>query len=428
MTLPSTLADTQILIVGAGLAGLHCALRLSHRFPSLSITIVEAYNYVGGRVTTYHPKDFPQVHWENGAGRLHSSHTLVRSYIKRYKLKELPIDSKQVYSGSGMKGVNTWDSFAEIVTKTLGTLSVPTLSSHTVEELLVKAHGAEKAKELLMHFPYRAEVTTLRADLALKSFEKEMGTSGGFTVVQEGLGAMIQGMRKELEARGVKFLLNHKLSAVVPDTTPILCKFIAVDGDKKAHVQISADKVILALHSDALKKISPFANLPVLKHLSMKPLLRTYGIFDTKAKGGAWFEGMPKVVTDSPLRYIIPINPKQGTIMTSYTDDKDTQPWLKLLDEGGSVLESALMKELRKQFPERTIPDPLYFKAHPWYEGCTYWLPGFYDPVEESKKVMCPQPTKWQSLYVCGESFSLRQAWMEGALEHAEAMLKKYFL
>jgi len=427
MTLPSTLADTQILIVGAGLAGLHCALRLSHRFPTFSITVAEAYNYVGGRVTTYKPKDFPDIHWENGAGRVHSSHKLVRSYIKRYKLHELPSDPNQIYAGSGMQGTNTWESFSEIITKTLSTLHPRILASHTVQELLANAYGIEKSNEILMHFPYRAEVTTRRADLALQSFQKEMGSNGQFSVVKEGLGAIIQGMREELEERGVKFLLNHKLSAVVPNSKPIVCNFIEMDEDKKRHVRISADKVILALHSDSLKKISPFANLPTLKHLSMKPLLRTYGIFET-GSSGAWFKDMPKVVTDSPLRYIIPINSNQGTIMTSYTDDTDTRHWMKLYDEGGNVLKKAITKELRKQFPQTKIPEPVYFKAHPWHQGCTYWLPGFYDPVEESKKVMCPQPLKWQNLYACGESFSLRQAWMEGALEHADAMLNKYLL
>jgi hypothetical protein len=32
------------------------------------------------------------------------------------------------------------------------------------------------------------------------------------------------------------------------------------------------------------------------------------------------------------------------------------------------------------------------------------------------------------NLYVAGESYSLRQAWMEGALEHADQMLSTYLL
>jgi hypothetical protein len=30
-------------------------------------------------------------------------------------------------------------------------------------------------------------------------------------------------------------------------------------------------------------------------------------------------------------------------------------------------------------------------------------------------------------VYCCGESFSTRQAWMEGALEHADLLLKTHF-
>ena len=106
--------------------------------------------------------------------------------------------------------------------------------------------------------------------------------------------------------------------------------------------------------------------------------------------------------------------------MTSYTDSEDTNHWRT------KTAEKDIMKELRKEFPDREIPDPLFFKEHWWKEGCTYWLPGLYDPQEESDKVMCPQPGKWQNLFVCGESYSMRQAWMEGALEHSESMLKRH--
>jgi hypothetical protein len=72
-----------------------------------------------------------------------------------------------------------------------------------------------------------------------------------------------------------------------------------------------------------------------------------------------------------------------------------------------------------------SIPDPLFFKSHPWKTGATYWIPGDYSPVLESKKAVHPFPAKFPGVWLCGESWSLRQAWVEGALEHAEEMLKK---
>lgn len=419
--MPPTVADYQILIVGAGLAGLHCALRLTDKYPNISIAIAEEYNYIGGRIFTYKPKGFPDIQWESGAGRIHYSHKLVTKYVEQYKLTKIPLPSEKEYISNRAHFKDIWKSLSEVVVKALSSLSPATLSSNTVEELMIKTYGKDETRSVLEHFPYRAELNTLRADLALKSFRHEMGKNTGFYIVKEGLGTLVEKMRQTLKDRGVIFLLNHRLSAVEPNTTPIICKF-------NNNARIRADKVILALHSEALKGISPFVNLPILKHLSMKPLLRTYAIFPTPA-GVPWFNGMSSMITDEKLRYIIPINPKQGTIMTSYTDDDDTKPWVKILhNDGEKALGKSIVKDLREIMGSTPIPDPVYFKAHLWTKGCTYWLPGLYKPEVMSEKVMNPLPGMWQNLYVCGESYSLRQAWMEGALEHADAMLDKYFL
>jgi monoamine oxidase len=95
--------------------------------------------------------------------------------------------------------------------------------------------------------------------------------------------------------------------------------------------------------------------------------------------------------------------------------------------KGEDDLWEYLLKEIRKMFPDKDIPEPLFWKAHPWTSGCTYWLPGNYDPHEMSKEALHPYPETMPGVHWCGESFSLRQAWMEGALEHADALLEKYF-
>jgi protoporphyrinogen oxidase len=84
-----------ILVVGAGLAGLHSAMQLSKKHPDASIIIAEAYNYTGGRVLTYKPKvafGMPKakdIQWEMGAGRIHRSHHKTLSYIAKYGLTTL---------------------------------------------------------------------------------------------------------------------------------------------------------------------------------------------------------------------------------------------------------------------------------------------------------------------------------------------------
>lgn len=403
-----------ILIVGAGLAGLHSALQLSERFPKAKICIAEAYNYTGGRVLTYSPKGFPGIQWEMGAGRIHRSHHRILSYCSDYGLTILPISSESIFVPETTKvGIDDpWPHTSSAINTLLHKLKPDILATNTVDTLLKKVTGDTNQ---LMTFPYSAETHVLRADMALQSFQKEMGSSEGFVIVKEGLSALIDGMVKELKHRGVVFLFDHRL--VDLDTRD--CKAIFAN-----ECTISYNKCIVALHAKALKQIPITQKLPAVQNVLMCPLLRIYAIFETH-KGRSWFSDIPKIVTDSPLRFIIPINPTKGVIMISYTDASDTEFWNSILEKKGlSGLQDAIMKEVRKLFPDRHIPDPLYLKPHPWSEGCSYWKAGSYSVKEMSESIINPIP----NVYICNESFSTtHQCWMEGALDHADEMLKHFF-
>jgi len=391
------------LIVGAGIAGLHCALRISKAFPKAKIAIAEMYDYTGGRIFTYKGKG----QWEAGAGRIHGSHKMTMKYLKDYGLSTIPIPSTAEWRSTLSKQTSEediWPSLSEVLVTSLKKLDPKVLATHTIKDLTFDNH-------LLHRFPYQAEVSTMRADIAIKSFENEMGDSKDFYVVKEGLSELTDRIKEELQKRGVKILYNHRLVSINP-------LYFEITNRHSKYVTITANKAILAVHCDALRGIKPFHNLPILKHLTMQPLLRTYGLFKNPIT-------IPKTVTDSRLRYIIPVG--EHTLMTSYTDAEDTAVWKKIYDKGGDkALCHAIIGDLKGFFPEIQIPT--FFKSHYWKHGCSYWLPGLYDPKEESHKIMCPLPMANPNVYVCGESYSLKQAWIEGALEHAEEMLQKYIL
>jgi len=178
-------------------------------------------------------------------------------------------------------------------------------------------------------------------------------------------------------------------------------------------VKIHSKKLICAIPSESLKKIPYFKNLEVLKHVKMEPLLRTYAAYKTP-----WFKGLGRIVTDTPIRYFLPIN--DNIAMVSYTDSKDAEYYKKIDKKRlGEVIQTGL----RELFPDRKIPDYSYFKDHYWSYGATYWLPGNYSVSEESKKSIKPFD---EDLFIIGESFSMKQAWMEGALEQTKKYLDKY--
>lgn len=417
------------IIVGAGAAGLHCGLRLLQSNKSLKVLILEKYNYIGGRIVTYHKElpDGTNLQWENGAGRIHDSHTLVKKYIKKYGLHIHPLNGEHLYQsrdGAPLE-INRFQDQATDFLAPLQNLPGPTLRSNTLEQLSRLVHGRPATTEFFKQFPYRAEVTTMRADVALDSFLNVGGVADtGFFVVQEGLGAMIMGMAGEFVRSGGKpapsvpmagTILMGQTVKHVRSLGPTNHEIETQDeSGRKLH--FTARQVIMALHCKALKQIPECAAWPLLKHVEMRPLLRVYAHWSS----GHWMkflEGRRVVFGNNPLRHFIPVGPT--TAMISYTDADDTATWMRDAWNNPKGLERRMMKALREAFPNKDIPDPVFFKAHPWSEGCSYWLPN--GPSDLSRVSLEISP----GVYVCGESFSAdKQCWIEGALESAEHLLR----
>ncbi len=424
------------IIVGAGISGLYCARELAKKHPSWSIALAERYKGLGGRTYSYWPPGFDGIHWEMGAGRIHKSHKLLMDLVKEYGLTFVPIGSDigyQAYPGGAIQPNPFEDTLVPIYIEALQQLPQTVLAAHTVEELMRKIYGSELTNHVLSYFPYRAEVNTLRADLALESLLDKAGVNSheGYGVLGEGFSELVKRMREDCEARGVVVLNRHRLVNCFPaggKATNLLFSFDSrKEGGAAGKIQLRAEKaVVLALHKDAVADLPIFRHWSTLQHLKTQPLLRTYAIFPVKKGHGVWFEGMGRIVTPERPRYILPMNPKQGTIMISYTDGDDTEEYSRILDRGGDkALESAILQDVRKLFPEMEIPKPAFFRSHMWETGCTYWLPGSYDPAEESDKACHPLPTKFPGVWLCGESWSLKQAWVEGALAQSVKMLNK---
>jgi hypothetical protein len=423
-----------VIVVGAGIAGLFTARELLKKYPGFSVAIAEKYKGFGGRTYSYSPPGFPGIQWEMGAGRIHKDHKLLMNLLKEYNLQFVPLNSSITYldKPGDFPVPNPFESvIIPVYFQPLLQLSKETLANHTIQQIMNTLYGKSKTKKILSYFPYRAEVNTLRADLALKTFfgKGEMGSYDNYGVIAEGFGELVARLKNDLQQRGCIFLQRHKLLNLKKgpgNSTDLDFQFGYSDPKSSGKITLRAEKaVILALHRDALAEIPAFNGWKTLQHLKTKPLLRTYAIFPVQ-KGQSWFSGMSKIVTPERPRFILPINPAQGTIMISYTDSEDTAEYMKIQQkDGDKALEAVIMEDIRKLFPYLEIPNPLFFKSHPWDIGATYWKPGNYSAEFESLKSYKPLPNTLPHVYLCGESWSMRQAWVEGALESASHCLTK---
>lgn len=249
----------------------------------------------------------------------------------------------------------------------------------------------------------------LRADVALPLFQTEhtMG-SNDYCGIVEGMDALTKHLEATVRANGVDVRTRHTVTSIVrkDDGT-----FHVAGLERKRPFQFLSKRIVIATSARA------YPTFEILKGWSVpvgiSPLTRIYAIYPKDEHGRVWFHNMKRVVVDTILRHIIPIDETSGLIMISYTDGKDTEVWKR------DDWETVLQQELRRMFPTKQIPEPTHLQRYEWPEGCTYWLPGTYNVADTSKHAHHP----FENVYVCGESISLCQTWMEGALESAEFLL-----
>jgi monoamine oxidase len=397
----------EITIIGAGIAGLtvaHGLLKKGYR-----VIVLEKYPTLGGRIVTQRDP----IQYEIGAGRIHTSHKRVMNLIRKYKLHTYPISGDVGWMGKGdpVPQQNPFSCWFAPIVQQLQTLPAKTLQTNTIADLLPELS--------FQQFPYWAERSLMRADIALQGFQAEMGTYENYVGIVEGMDSLTTHLANEVQKTGGIFLTRYR----VADIKPVRGGYeITGTFGKKAEAQpfvLRTPEVIIATCRCSLTNFSVLKGKPLLQQLQTSPLTRIYAMYP-KIRGHVWFEGLPKVVTDSLLRFVIPINPKTGLIMISYTDGPDTEKW-KPLD--GKALQTAIQKEVRKVFGALgPIPEPTYLRKHEWPSGCTYWVPGVYNVDTAIEKAMNPH----KGLYVVGESISKKQAWIEGALESAEELLKLF--
>ena len=411
------------IIIGGGIAGFYSGLKLIKQ--NKNVVICEKYKNIGGRIDTFHENSYS---WESGAGRISSKHTLLLNLMKHYKEPLHPISPELSYKKDGKSCIepNLFEPTLDVFFKPLRKLDKKILGNSTLKELCISIHGKVKVEEYFNRFPYRAELEVLRADLALETFKKggEMASHEGYFVAANGLHSLIEKMQQDFVKRGGTVFTNYECIDIKDMKSHIETDFYTGDRklkDERLKVKLHSSKLICAMTSESLKQISFFKRFDTLNHLRMEPLLRTYAVYDK-----CWFSEYSRVVTSTPIRYFLPISYKDGNsiAMVSYTDSNDTDEFNNILKKYG---EESLGRHIQNLLKELFGPIPNYkfFKSHYWKYGATYWLPGDYNPVEESKKSLKPFNSE---VYLVGESFSLNQAWIEGALEQCNKLFNTYRL
>ena len=397
-------------IIGSGITGLYLAYKLLlNGVPSADIVIFEGSQRIGGRIYTNEHKGF---RYSVGAGRLGKKHKYVMKLIKDFNLQDqmITISKNTNYFIEGrlmnerrlLKHYNSkFKSLKELwgyaIEKNKGNKYDPNLYNlHNYFSLILSANEVELLKVSL---GYLGEMYDMNAYNGLLTLRKDFDISNNdFFVLRDGIQILCDVLYKYIVDAGV----SVKFSSILEDIKDNK-KTIKVNGNIYNY-----SKLYLTLKRSDYMKINYFKKYDYLFNtVSDGHLLRIFAQYKD-----VWFKDMPKILTQNKLQFIIPIDYNSGLIQISYSDRYNADFWNAFKTE--KDVKKYLTKILNEMFPEKNIKEPEWITMHFWESGDHMWNVGVNTKNIQYKidEIFIPK-----DIYILGETYSERQAWVEGAIE-----------
>lgn len=414
----------EYVICGGGISGLYCAFNLieKNNVNPKSILILEKSYRIGGLIKTNND-DTLNIKYENGAGRIAENNKLLLGLIKRFNLQQqlIELPTKKEYRKVFDDKIITikTDKFDKILHKLIYKkykLTEQELLSKTFRSLCEDELGVEKTNLLVESFGYTDEFNNVNAKNGLEIFKKSFLPNLKYYVLQNGLEQIVIHLEAFLKEKGVVIQLHEMINNIEKSKSSISVHTNTFNGKNKTY---HANKLILAMPHGSLVKI-PFLHsiCHLLNSVEDSSLLRIYAVFPKGKNGKVWFHDIPKTTTNLPIQQFIPISTESGLVMISYSDTTNAKQWQQ--DKINDVFKKKIIKNIKLLFPNKKIPEPTFLNSSFYAEATHLWKVNC-DGEQLQPRLL--QPFSDMHLYICGESYSSNQGWIEGALETSNAVV-----
>jgi hypothetical protein len=400
----------EIVIIGAGIAGLYAAYKIRILYPVKKITILEA-NYkkeIGGRMGS---RQFAGTTVVTGAGigRKRKDKLL----IKLLQSLDVPYSeflSEHCYANTIESQCNVKQTF----------LSLLATRRKNINENNIKKTFKDFALPILGQPAYDHFITCSGySDYEEEDFHDTLYNYGFDDNYDNWTGLSISWLtlvNALIDKIGMENIHTNTEVIRIKEITNSEKTFVVFTANKKVY---RCNQIILATTIDSLRKLLP--REPIYREIGGQPFIRVYGKF-SKSSQPIIKEYVEKyTIVPGVLQKIIPIDTEKGVYMIAYSDNAKAK-WLQRYSENTEENREKFSKLIRKSLgigKEKEVKLNSIVSFY-WKIGTHYYHPLNHEEYNNRKEFIKKAQNPKENIFVIGEAVSLNQGWVEGALESVE--------
>ena len=404
-----------IVIIGGGIAGLYCAYKIKKMDPSKKILLLEASDRLGGRAGNVNFHGEP-VAIGAGIGRKNKDRLLLL-LLKELNIPFHEFTASSQYASTIEPACNVKEMFFYLKheynsdhdnDKTFKQYAKPKLDQKYYKGAYKNFticsgytdYENESAHDTLHHYGFD------------DNYSSWPGFGFSWNQLIDKLASKIGGnnIKKSCYVKNIKPVSENGYSIVCNNKERFECK-----------------KIIIATEINGIQKLLP--EYPIYDQVKGQPFLRIYGKFSKESARIMEEKCGQTTIVPGPIHKIIPMNPEKGVYMIAYTDNnaaKILDKYSKNTINNRAVLCRYLEDALEIPHDTLVLDDMIDF----------YWDVGthYYSPMKQNsqrfknRNEFCKhlqRPTN--DISVVGEAVSMKQGWVEGALESVDNIIREVY-
>lgn len=406
-----------IIIVGAGIAGLYSAYNIHKLSPKTTLLVLESNRrpYIGGRIgnNIFYGSS---IVVGAGVGREDTDKLLI-NLLKELKIKSKPFPVSMHYSKNIKNIIDIKEILNKLRTKYNSYKNPPSI---TFKKFAIDHLGTKLYNDFIVSSGYSDYE---EEDVYEVLFHYQMEDNApGWTGLDIPWSTLIHTLCNKIGNQNI--LASSKVEKIQKvQESPCLFELTTI-GKQNITKKYYSNKVIIATRISTVEKLLP--KLKIYKEIHGQPFIYIYAKFDKHSSQIMSQLVQTYTIVPGPLQKMIPFS--ESVYMIAYADNKNA--------------------EFLKQYKDNTNENRLFFanqveealglihnslkiisiKDFYWPIGTHYYEPLNYNKYNNRLEFIKEAQHPESGILVVGEAVSRRQGWTEGALQSVNKVLTKAWI